>query len=635
MATPGEKLAEALRALKELQDRSLVGIKTSELSRTYRERLVENGFLREVMKGWYLAIAPDEKQGDSTSWYSSYWKFCADYLNDRYDNNYCISAEQSLQIQAGNWTVPQQLIIRSTDGPNGITQFPNNTALVTMKSPLPVAAEITKVEGLRVLTLPSALIHCTQVMFTKNSTDARAALLMIKDASEVLGLLLDGGHSTIAGRLAGAFRNVGQTKIADDILKTMQKAGYDVRENDPFDTSTPPALLTREKSPYVNRIKLMWHEMREIVIQHFPKAPGLPKDHEKFMKQIETIYLTDAYHSLSIERYKVTPELIDKVANGEWNADLNEEDKKQRDAMAANGYWLATQKVKESIKKVLNGENAGEVADNDQPDWFQELFAPSVKAGIVKASDMAGYRNQPVIIGQSMHSPPNKDALLDLMPAFFELLKNESEASVRAVLGHFIFVYIHPYRDGNGRIGRFILNLMLASGGYRWTVVPLEERQTYMEALEQASVERNIEPFAKYLAYLVTRSLIGKPVAVTIEFPPYKFYQNPIESKFETWKVDVGAKFNILRLFNIHLIPMETKNALSISITVDHSREPKEYKFQLGNLYNQPKLPDTLFFGNQNSIDINLPEGRKWVTFKVHKLSEVEEFDMTLACQYL
>ena len=42
--------------------------------------------------------------------------------------------------------------------------------------------------------------------------------------------------------------------------------------------------------------------------------------------------------------------------------------------------------------------------------------------------------------------------------------KNAGEA-VRAVLGHFFFVYIHPYMDGNGRMGRFVLNAMLASGG--------------------------------------------------------------------------------------------------------------------------------------------------------------------------
>ena len=44
------------------------------------------------------------------------------------------------------------------------------------------------------------------------------------------------------------------------------------------------------------------------------------------------------------------------------------------------------------------------------------------------------------------------------MPVLFDLLKEETEASVRVVLGHLIFVYIHPYFDGNGRMARFLMN---------------------------------------------------------------------------------------------------------------------------------------------------------------------------------
>jgi len=91
----------------------------------------------------------------------------------------------------------------------------------------------------------------------------------------------------------------------------------------------------------------------------------------------------------------------------------------------------------------------------------------------------------------------------DLMPAFFELLTNEPEPAVRMVLGHFVFVYIHPYMDGNGRMGRFLMNVMAASGGYPWTIVPLDRRDTYMAALESAGVQRDIKPFAKFLSALV------------------------------------------------------------------------------------------------------------------------------------
>jgi Fic family protein len=89
------------------------------------------------------------------------------------------------------------------------------------------------------------------------------------------------------------------------------------------------------------------------------------------------------------------------------------------------------------------------------------------------------------------------------MPAFFELLKGETEPAVRVVLGHFVFVYIHPYFDGNGRMGRFLMNTMMAAGGYPWTIIPVERRSDYMATLEAASVDQDIAPFVRFLAGLV------------------------------------------------------------------------------------------------------------------------------------
>lgn len=513
MATPGEKLAESLEKLKELQDKGIVGIKADDLSRVHRERLVANGFLREVIRGWYTVAPHDEQQGDSTSWFTSFWGFCSRYLEDRYGKDYCISAEQSLLIHAGNTSVPHQLIIRSTKGNNMPVELLFKTSLFVMKSTLPNKVEIEIKEGVRMVNLPSAIIHSQLSLFRTNSTDIRTALLLIRDASELLGMLLDGGHSTIAGRLVGAYRNLGQDKIANEILKTMKSAGYDVRETDPFEEETPITLGAREKSPYVNRIRLLWNEMRQEVITAFPKPPGLPKDIESYITKMEEIYTTDAYHSLSIEKYRVTPELIERVRSGTWDANKNEADRQQKDAMAARGYWQAFNAVKDSILKILKGENAGAIADQEHGDWYRELFAPSVNVGILKPSDLAGYRTHQVYIGKSKHTPINKEAVRDAMPVLFELLQTEEHAGVRAVLGHFIFVFIHPYMDGNGRMGRFLMNVMLASGGYPWTVIPVEERDRYMEALEAASVDQDIKPFAEFVVWLVKEGMKGKPVA--------------------------------------------------------------------------------------------------------------------------
>ena len=67
--------------------------------------------------------------------------------------------------------------------------------------------------------------------------------------------------------------------------------------------------------------------------------------------------------------------------------------------------------------------------------------------------------------------------------------------------------------DGNGRMARFLMNLMLASGGYPWTVIPVEERKTYMNCLEKASIEGDIEPFTLFISNLVKQSLKGTPIA--------------------------------------------------------------------------------------------------------------------------
>ena len=127
---------------------------------------------------------------------------------------------------------------------------------------------------------------------------------------------------------------------------------------------------------------------------------------------------------------------------------------------------------------------------------------------------MAGYRNTRVFISGSKHIPPSPEAIRDVIPSLFDLLKEESEPSVRAVLGHFIFMFLHPYIDGNGRIGRFLMNAMLASGGYPWMVIPLSDRNKYMEALEKASVNQDIKSFVSFIAKHVKRGLEGKQAPV-------------------------------------------------------------------------------------------------------------------------
>ncbi len=505
MATLQERLADSLQELQKLQNENgLAVIKSTDLSKTHLRRLIQNGFIQEVMKGWYISSRPDSAPGDTTNWYTSYWFFIFKYANTRFGEEWCMSADQSLAFYSGNRTVPKQVIIRTSNRSSNIENLLHGTSIIYFQASL--ANHIYKEPqlGLNLYSLPEALIECSPDFFRLDSVAARTCLSMVSNVGDILKIVLEKGQTTKAGRLAGAFRNIGHVSAADEIIDTMKSLGYDIREEDPFiDQST--ISYSRIASPYVMRIKLMWNKMRDVVIANFPEIKNSHSDIEACLNDIDSQYKLDAYHSLSIEGYKVTDELIEKVKSGNWKPDRDSSDAEQRNAMTARGYWQAFQSVKESVKKILGGENPGEIVLQDYKLWYRELFAPSVAVGLLRASDLAGYRTNQVYIRGSMHTPLNPEAVREAMPVLFELLKNEPDAIVRAVLGHFIFVYIHPYMDGNGRIARFLMNTMLISGGYDWTIIPVERRLEYMAALEKASVSEDITDFTLFLKSLIIK----------------------------------------------------------------------------------------------------------------------------------
>ena len=491
MATKSALLATSLEALKDIQDREdYLIVRSEELSRTHLKRLIDNRFLMQIIAGWYIVTDPLSQPGDTTAWYASFWRFISLYAHYRYDDNWSLSAEQSLSIYSGVTVVPKQIIIRSKQANNNIITFiGGNSALALKAEP---SQSITKEKGLNLYSLEEALIVCAPSMYQLEPLTMRTALSMIKDSADILKILVDTGQTTRAGRLAGAFRNIGRGDIADTIITTMKKMGYDVREDDPFEERIEVSFAP---SPYATRIRLMWHKMRDTVINRV----ALPKSNlskSEIIAQMEAKYKQDAYHSLSIEGYRITEALIERVKDGSWRAENDE----AKNALAARGYYQAFQLVKQSVEQSIGAINCGEIIRKDLQQWHAEMFMPCVEAGIIRPSDVVGYRSHQVYIRNSMHTPLPHEALRDAMDTLYTLLEEETEAAVRAILGHFIFTFIHPYMDGNGRIGRFIMNSMLVTGGYDWLIIPVERRDEYMAALERASVEGDITLFSEFIS---------------------------------------------------------------------------------------------------------------------------------------
>jgi len=498
MTKSSEKLASSLEVLQKAQRDGVV--RSSELSRTHRERLVRNGFLNEVVKGWLIVTNPSLEGGTSTAWYASFWPFVRGYLNERFGDEYSLSAEASIKLYTACTTIPEQLIVITKGKGSQTLSLPFGTSLLIYQDEKNFPEDRVNIDGLWIMELPVALCRVQPVFFRNNPNDSEIALRMAKDPSQLLRILLEEGKSAIAGRLVGAYEFIGEERFSNRILKGMKVAGYSVRPSNPFARNVSALKKGRRiVSPYVARIETMWRSMRGEVVDIFPEEPGMPDDLESYMNQIDEIYLKDAYNSLSIEGYQISYELIMKIRKGEWNVDHDSHDRRHSDAMVAKGYSQAFEAVKESIVKILKGDKPADIADVDLSEWYSRMFSPSVQAGILKPSDLAGYRNEEVYIRNSLHVPPPKAAVIDCMEVFFSLLRDEVSVAVRAVLGHFIFVFIHPYMDGNGRIGRFLMNTMLASGGYPWTVIRIERRSQYLIALEEASVEGKIRKFTEFI----------------------------------------------------------------------------------------------------------------------------------------
>ena len=83
--------------------------------------------------------------------------------------------------------------------------------------------------------------------------------------------------------------------------------------------------------------------------------------------------------SENVDGRKAAEELISKIESGEWDPENIEADQRQRDAMAAKGYYNAFNKVVESVIKVLNKGDAGKILSADLQTWYRQLFAPLLK----------------------------------------------------------------------------------------------------------------------------------------------------------------------------------------------------------------------------------------------------------------
>lgn len=499
--TTNQLLAEALAAARECAVDQIVHFKN--IKPKQQALLVKNGYLKKIIKGWYLLDADLSAQtaGNSALWYESIWAFISQYLSLRFNDNYWLSTEASLDLHTENNSMPNQIVVFVKGGTEDLVQLPNNMSLLVTISKV-VPEGLIEYQGVKVFPVEIALANSTPTSFKNNPLSMQVALRNA-NFDKLAEALLRSKNIASAGRIIGAYNALKMRAESKKLEVMMTGAFNNIKIKDPF--ITPPIILGMKKkeAPSASRVRIMWQEMRMGVIEVFDKREQefdfYSRPLDETLEMINELYVHDAYNSLSIEGYKVTPELIERVSKGDWSPETLEQDQKAKDALVARGYYDAFNDVKALLTEAYNKEDINYLIDVGITQWYTSLFKPCVTTGLISELDLAGFRKGPIYIRKSMHVPPASEQLMDCMAALKECISEEESFVVKVILGHLFMGFIHPFPDGNGRTARFLMNFLFVIGGYRWVVIKQETKSKYFAALESASVGKNITPFAEFI----------------------------------------------------------------------------------------------------------------------------------------
>jgi hypothetical protein len=508
--TENQLLAEALAEV----SKSAIGniVHSKNVKPKQQTLLVKNGYLKKIIKGWYLfdADLSAQEAGESALWYESIWSFIGQYLFFRFNDDYWLSSEASLDIHTDNNSMPAQIVVFvfAKNRTEGITQLPNEmSVLVTRSKTKPDG--LIEYRGVKIYPLETALANSTPTIFKNNPVSMQVALRGA-NFDKLTDALLRLKNIASVGRIIGAYNALNMRAESKKLEIIMTGVFGNIKAENPFEVT--PVILghEREEAPSARRVRIMWQQMRQGIINGFekkdPEFDFYSRPLDDTLGMINELYVHDAYNSLSIEGYKVTPELIEKVSKGGWSPDTIEQDKEAKNALAARGYYDAFNQVKESLTEAYKKEDLNYLINVGITQWYTSLFKPCVTAGLISELDLAGYRKGPIYIRSSMHVPPASEQLMDCMAALKECIDDENSFPVKAILGHLFFGYIHPYFDGNGRTARFLMNILFIIGGYKWVVIKRETKDRYLAALESASVGKNIAPFVELILDTIENS---------------------------------------------------------------------------------------------------------------------------------
>ena len=164
------------------------------------------------------------------------------------------------------------------------------------------------------------------------------------------------------------------------------------------------------------------------------------------------------------------------------------------------------------IHEIVNHKKAFDYILNYKEDITREFILELHRLVVLNTlrqeldSQIGRYRTVQVFIGESIPPKPQKipDKIAILLRWYTQNKKN-LHPLVLASHFHTEFEKIHPFIDGNGRVGRLLMNFILHKNKYPMINIPKKRRFKYYEVLQDAQYKGNLRPFIRFLIKILKK----------------------------------------------------------------------------------------------------------------------------------
>jgi len=278
------------------------------------------------------------------------------------------------------------------------------------------------------------------------------------------------------------------------------KAWWDTEElSKLFSTSLEYDNTSPDVNPKIERFKNYINKLEKQCENYLEKENFSNIKFEKLnnlLKNVEHNIVNDSYHSLTIENYKVTKKDIDILKD-----EIPEEKNKDiQNKLIIKWYLSAYKEIVEQIK--IDYWYGMKINKSFIKNINWKLFFEISKAKWFDFNN--DYRTHNVEITWSKHLPPDHrliDEYMDIFIEYINKLDNSDKAWIikKAIMTHFLFVYIHPFWDGNWRTARFLMNYTLGSEKLNWITILSHKKDEYIKTLKKASENEDITSFTSLI----------------------------------------------------------------------------------------------------------------------------------------